>query len=168
MLTEKSFMPLITLPTRVVKKSKTLIDNIFYNQFSSEIISGNITVGISDHMPQFSIIPLDPPFVLDAPKNVYRRNFKKFDAAKHIIDFNQINWEFGEMDDVDKYTSNFIHTSERLLDKQVPLKKLSKNQLKQKMKPWINREILKKIRKKNKTYNKFINEKNYVQRENWN
>ena len=165
MLTEKSFMPLITLPTRVVKKSKTLIDNIFYNQFSSEIISGNITVGISDHMPQFSIIPLDPPYMLDAPKNIYRRNFKNFDAAKYIIDFNQINWDFGEMDDVNKYTTNFINTSERLLDKQVPLKKLSKNQLKQKIKPWINREILKKIRKKNKTYNKFMNEKNVVHRE---
>jgi exonuclease III len=58
-LTDKQFMPLITVPTRIAKTSKTLIDNIFYNQFSNDIISGNLTVGISDHMPQFCIIHSD-------------------------------------------------------------------------------------------------------------
>ena len=52
---ENNFLPLITIPTRIA--SKTLIDNILYNEYNSEIKSGNITVGISDHMPQFSLIP---------------------------------------------------------------------------------------------------------------
>ena len=56
-LTNNKFMPLITLPTRITKSSKTLIDNIFYNEFSNQIFSGNLTIGISDHMPQFAIIP---------------------------------------------------------------------------------------------------------------
>ena len=56
-MTSHNFMPLITLPTRITSSSKTLIDNIIYNQFSDDIISGNITVGISDHIPQFSIVP---------------------------------------------------------------------------------------------------------------
>ena len=56
-LTTNKFMPLITLPPRTTASSKTLIDNIFYNQFSDNVISGNINVDISDHIPQFSIIP---------------------------------------------------------------------------------------------------------------
>jgi hypothetical protein len=50
------FTPLITSPTRVTSKTKTLIDNIFFNEFCSNIVSGNLS-GISDHMPQFALIP---------------------------------------------------------------------------------------------------------------
>ena len=39
---QNNFIPLITIPTRIT--SKTLIDNIFYNQYNSEIKSGNLTV----------------------------------------------------------------------------------------------------------------------------
>ena len=56
LFTSNKFMPLITCPTRIGKTSKTLIDNIFYNQFSNDIKSGNFTVGISDHTPQFALI----------------------------------------------------------------------------------------------------------------
>ena len=59
-LTTNKFMSLITLPTRITTSSKTLIGNIFYNQFSDNVISGNITVDISDHIPQFSMIPFCP------------------------------------------------------------------------------------------------------------
>ena len=50
-------MPLITLPTRITSKSKTLIDDILFNQFIPDIKRGNLNVSISDHSPQFSIIP---------------------------------------------------------------------------------------------------------------
>ena len=50
-------MPLIILPTRIASKSKTLIDSVIFNQFSHGIKSGNINVSISDHSPQFAIIP---------------------------------------------------------------------------------------------------------------
>jgi len=78
-LTDRQFMPLITVPTRIAKTSKTLIDNIFYNQFSNDIISGNLTVGISDHMPQFCIIPTNTQKRNSKPKNIFKRNFKHFD-----------------------------------------------------------------------------------------
>ena len=35
----------------------TLIDNIFSNVIDPDIISGNLTATISDHLPQFAIIP---------------------------------------------------------------------------------------------------------------
>jgi endonuclease/exonuclease/phosphatase family metal-dependent hydrolase len=56
-MTNQNFTPLITYPTRITSKSKTLIDNIFFNEFSSDIVSGNQTVGLSDHIPQFALIP---------------------------------------------------------------------------------------------------------------
>ena len=74
-LTERNFMPLITVPTRIAKTSKTLIDNIFYNQFSNDIASGNLTVGISDHMPQFCIVPSGIYQSKLKSNKIFRRNF---------------------------------------------------------------------------------------------
>ena len=55
-ITENNFMPLITIPTRIMKSSKTLIDNILTNRFVEGTVAGNLTVSISDHIPQFCII----------------------------------------------------------------------------------------------------------------
>ena len=44
-----SFYPIINSPARVTPTAKTLIDNIFYNNVSNNIISGNIATSISDH-----------------------------------------------------------------------------------------------------------------------
>ena len=54
-LLENNFIPLITLPTRIA--SKTLIDNILYTECKANIMSGNLTINMSDHMPQFSLFP---------------------------------------------------------------------------------------------------------------
>ena len=48
--------PTINLPTRITSQSSTLIDNILVSHFSSKIYSGNLLVGLSDHMPQLAII----------------------------------------------------------------------------------------------------------------
>ena len=126
-------MPLITIPTRITTHSKTLIDNIFFNQFSNDIISGNITVGISDHIPQFSIIPnFQTPLAKD--KIAFTRKYRNFDSDKFKEDLNKINWS-SDSSDVNQYTSNFIHIIEQILDKHAPLSKISNKQLKQKSKP---------------------------------
>ena len=45
-----SFVPYITLPTRITPTSKTLIDNIFFNNINKAITSGNLITDISDHL----------------------------------------------------------------------------------------------------------------------
>ena len=50
-LSSNSFIPLILRPTRITSHSNTLIDNIFSNVIDSDIISGNLTATISDHLP---------------------------------------------------------------------------------------------------------------------
>ena len=44
-----SLYPTINTPTRIIATSKTLIDNIFYNDFTKKILVGNILASISDH-----------------------------------------------------------------------------------------------------------------------
>ena len=56
-LTSSMFLPYIIQPTRVTSSSKTITDNIFSNIISTDIISGNLTATISDHLPQFLIAP---------------------------------------------------------------------------------------------------------------
>ena len=49
-----SIVPHKTLPTRITSESTTLIDNIYSNNLNiSYAVSGNLTVSISDHLPQF-------------------------------------------------------------------------------------------------------------------
>ena len=50
-----SFIPLILQPTRITSHSNTLIDNAFSNVIDPDIISGNFTATIPDHLPQFAI-----------------------------------------------------------------------------------------------------------------
>ena len=49
-LASNSFLPYILQPTRLTSHSKTLIDNKFPNVISYEVISGNITATISNHI----------------------------------------------------------------------------------------------------------------------
>ena len=54
-MSASSFYPTINTPTWVTATSKTLIDNIFYNTFTKNILAGNIATSISDHLTQFLI-----------------------------------------------------------------------------------------------------------------
>ena len=52
-LISHSFLPLITMPTRITQTSATLIDNIFSNRQTNSFESGLIYSSISDHLPVF-------------------------------------------------------------------------------------------------------------------
>ena len=54
-LASNSFIPSVLQPTRVTSHSNTLIDNIFSNVIDPDIISGNLTATISNHLLQFAI-----------------------------------------------------------------------------------------------------------------
>ena len=56
-LASNSFIPLILQPTKITSHSNTLIDNTLSNVFDPDIVSGNLIAYISDHLPQFAIIP---------------------------------------------------------------------------------------------------------------
>ena len=82
-------MPLITLPTRITASSKTLIDNILHNQFTPNIQSGNLSVSISDHIPQFVIIPLANKNPLPKKQIIFVRDYKNINKPALINNFKQ-------------------------------------------------------------------------------
>ena len=58
-------IPLINNPTRITRKTATLIDNIFTNDLKHTIDSGAIIEDISDHLPIFAICNLEIPKYLE-------------------------------------------------------------------------------------------------------
>ena len=92
-LASNSFIPLILQPTRITSHSNTLIGNIFSNVIDPDIISGNLTATISDHLPQFSIIPNMFGNIPSNKSNIYERDWSKFGRENFILDYFSIDWE---------------------------------------------------------------------------
>ena len=76
---QKSIFLLGEFNVNLLNYNNTLIDNIFSNVIDPDIISGNLTATISDHLPQFSIIPNMFGNVSGNKSNIYERDWSKFD-----------------------------------------------------------------------------------------
>ena len=131
-LTNINFMPLITLPTRITTRSKTLIDNIIFNQFSHGIKSGNINVSISDHSPQFAIIPFQNKKSKTKNKQVFVCNFRHSAPNTIKSTFQSIDWNVNEIQGTDYTESSvnqdllqFLHKSNKAINDLFPYKKKS-------------------------------------------
>ena len=159
-LTTHSFISHIIQPTRVRPQSKTLIDNIFSNIFSPNIISGNLTATVSDHLPQFVIVPHvfeNPP---NQKSNIYERDWSTFDKNNVTLDYFAIDWNDilqTEKGDINKSLENFLNSFNSLLDRYAPLKKVPRYKLRFRDKPWITLGIQKSIQIKNKYFTRYIN-----------
>ena len=118
----QSFLPYITTPTRIIRNIETLINNIYYNKPLSNIISGNLSSIISDHLIQFLIEPLD--FSEKSSKIINRqRCYKNFGKLKFKADLVKVNWDgfcltFNPNDAI----INFLKIVNKLLDKNAPYK----------------------------------------------
>ena len=87
-----SFFPTVNLPTLITASSKTLIDNIFYNDICKKIKVGNIATTISDHLTQFLAIPSkETPILFN--HNIMKSSFKDFDPTKLKNELTKINWK---------------------------------------------------------------------------
>ena len=82
-LASNSIIPYILQPTRLMSHSKTLIGNIFFNTLSSEIISGNLTATISDHLTQFYLplifsqtpLTINQIFLKETDQNLIKKTY---------------------------------------------------------------------------------------------
>ena len=70
-LSSNMFLPHIVQPTRITSHSKTLIDQIFSNYTSQDIVTGNLTATISDYLPQFLIAPQISSNVSNKKTNIF-------------------------------------------------------------------------------------------------
>ena len=166
-LASNSFLPLILQRTRITSHSTTLID-ILSNVIDPDIISGNLTATISDHLPQFAIISNMFGNISGNKSKIYERDWFKFDREKFILDYFSVDWEvLLKIDEknIDNSTKMYLDRINMLLDTYAPLKRINKYKLKFKSKPWITLGLQKSISAKNKLLKNFINKKDPVLKE---
>ena len=80
-------------PSRVTTNSKTLIDNIFPNMAAPNIISGNLTASISDHLPQFLVAPNIFFNASYLKSNNYERDWSRFDQENSVLGYFSVEWD---------------------------------------------------------------------------
>ena len=162
-------VPQILLPTRVTRESRTLIDNIFSSISEHGVKSGNLCYSISDHLPQFCLFE-SPNSKLTAKNDVYVRNWSKFDQTDFILDYLDIEWNsvFERCGfDPDCCFDTFYFKIKALLDRHIPIIKLTKRQIKTKTKPWITPGIVKSMSKRDFFLHKFIKAKDPTSKANF-
>ena len=152
-----SFHPTINSPTRRTPTTKTLIDNIFYNNGSNNIISRYIATSISDHQTQFLLVRGQltgiQPHNAKEKKSFHNFGPKVFEKDIENIDQDRIlQFPYGHPSLSFQLFSSKI---DNLIDKHCPLKKPSKGKLRTKSKPWITPALSNSIKTKNKLYKKF-------------
>ena len=96
-------------------------------------MSGNISLSISDHLPQFIILP---EFFSKSPPtkyNIISHDWEKFDNQSFLQDFEKINWNQVlqlNQNNVNIAFENYLNTVNTLINSHTPLKKLNKKQRK--------------------------------------
>ena len=136
-LSSHFFSPYILQPTRTI--SKTLVDNIFLNTIGYISYSGNITIQLADHLFQFVFHDAQTK-----NHNIKERNFKHFNEREFLEAIHNINIDDVlclDYKDPNISIENFYNIINYILDEFASFKKLYKNDIKLKGKPWINKEV---------------------------
>jgi len=138
----------------------------------NENCSGNILIEFADHLTQFVSINKEVPYIKNETR--YKLDQTKFDEKAFLDDLSIQKFE--ELGNPNERFSDLIWKYEATVKRHMPLKKVTNKEKKMNNKPWISKEILKKIkirnnlfaRKKQDTnnvhlknsYNRFINSVN--------
>ena len=87
-----SMLPTIDKATRVYESSATLMDNIFTNDLTNNISSGNIVTDTTDHFSQVCIVNVNKQKLPHTKKTKFR-DYSSIDVNKFMNDLSAINWE---------------------------------------------------------------------------
>ena len=158
-------LPSITIPTRMNPINNSLIDNIMTNNIHPNLKSGNLTIGISDHLPSFIVVPRKNQSHLPKKHNLYKRDTKNFDRENFILDFLQIDWDKELSNNVNEAAATFFQLMNVLIDRYIPLKKITQKEYKRKYKPWITDIVVNKIKEKNNILSKITKCKDQTRKE---
>ena len=141
-------LPQILLPTRVADNSATIVDNIFTNN-NCNISSGNIITDFSDHYAQF--VSIQRGKIDFKSIKMYKRDYRNFSEDSFRDDVSIQNFDT-KCNDVNDQFNDFYFKLEGCVDRHAPLKKLTTKEIKLEHKPWINNEITKMIRIRDKLH----------------
>ena len=151
LLISTSFLPMITLPTRICQNSATLIDNIFSNKKQEFYESGLIISSISDHLPIFYLN-------VTCEKNTSNQKQYYYDMSPNNIEnfkekLSSQNWEGVNNDNIPKSAfESFGNILEKYFKESFPLKEKCVNKGKVPINPWMSQELLKIRKAKNRAF----------------
>jgi hypothetical protein len=143
--------PAITLPTRLIDCSATLIDNIFCNHYHDKLTSAGILLSdLSDHFPYFFILSDEIDYRNNCEKNIYyckyddesKRNLyealDRIDIISHLSEVIQSNpnINYNILENIITENSN----------KFFPLSKRKVHKYKHKRTEWITTGLMKSIK----------------------
>ena len=148
--------PLVTRPTRITSHSKTLIDNIFTSDLSSQIHSGLIINDTSDHLPIYQITEYAHCKNKKIPCN-RRRIVNEKNIAVLINDLKETNWNTViHSENVNVMYDTFSEKLANSYNKncQIVNEKVKKTGAD---KPWITKSLINACKKKkNLLYREFL------------
>ena len=158
-LTSHLFVPHIIHPTRITSTTKTIIDNIFSNAPNyQKAISGNLTTRLSDHLAQFLIIPDDCDHDSEK-KHTYIHDLRNFDAAKFLEEIRELplpDFKANHWSDPNHAFAVFYTKLKMIIDKHLKRRKVTAKEIKNMQKPWVTKEVIKTIKKRDKIHKKYL------------
>ena len=151
-----AFFPLISKPTRLTSYFATLIDNIFTNNLSQNVLNGIVLNDLSDHLPVFAYFG-NETMTHRREKEIFTRDINAINLEKLNENLSNTNWSLiiKENDPNEPY-NDFISEFYRIYEVCFPLKVIKGKQMNKFYSPWLSRGLLKSINKKNRLYKKFI------------
>lgn len=150
-LISHSFLPLITMPTRITQTSATLIDNIFSNRQTNSFESGLIYSSISDHLPVFYLgVEIQNANVkIDVKKrNMSKTNIDLFKQKLLQNDWLPILNDFNPENAFSKFSTEI----EKNFEKCFPFKDFKQDKRKTPLNEWMNRDLLELRKNKEKLF----------------
>lgn len=92
---------------------------------------------------------------------IFKRDYSKFDQQALISEIQLLDWEtiFVPNDSACNMFKSFHSKISSIIKKHIPVKELSRREIKLKSKPWISKALLKSIQIKNNYYKKYLNTK---------
>lgn len=152
LLASLSFLPCISLPTRISSTSKTLIDNFFCNNISLLSQCNVILSDLSDHLPIITNFQLEINGHNSKKHNYHNAfDFRKVESLKAKLENCLIN--FHEIQDAKRA----CHVITEVLSIEISNHSIKKPSRKNTpIQPWISHELLRRINKKNELHKNFI------------
>ena len=124
--------------------------------------------GISDHLPQFIVFHKSDTEFKSDHKNSYYKDWKSFNFEMFKQSFEDTDWQNvlqTELRNPNFSFERFYNKLNAIISDNLPIKKLTKKQVKKQNKPWITREILKSMNERDHRYKKFLKEKDPILKE---
>ena len=152
-LISKSFIPIITLPTRIKNQSATLIDHIWRSRMDNNFKSGILISSLSDHFPVFYIEKTKQKE--GKPTEIHRRKFDITSTKAFCEQIKSTSWDNVTNEVCPKLSfNNFFDKMNSTVELNFPFIKVKLNPKKCQRAPWMTKGLFTYHKRKEKLFAK--------------